>query len=150
MNAFLQLLRATGHHSPIGTWISSTNPIVAEALGHAGFDWGVVDMEHSPLDLMPMLQLLQALGNTRMLGVVRVPQQAQAPVRQLHGLRRQHAGDATRPAHTARFSRHLGDVRDDDARAPRGGLLGQLRIEPLRFVLVRRRLHAAQASQHVG
>lgn len=73
MNAFLQLLRATGHNSPIGTWISSTNPIVAEALGHAGFDWGVVDMEHSPLDLMPMLQLLQALGNTRMVGVVRVP-----------------------------------------------------------------------------
>ncbi len=73
MNQFLQLLRATGSKPPIGTWISSASPIVAEAMGHAGFDWGVVDMEHSPLDLMPMVQLLQALGNTRMVGVVRVP-----------------------------------------------------------------------------
>ena len=73
MNAFMQLLRAAGSKPPIGTWISSTSPIVAEALGHAGFDWGVVDMEHSPLDLMPMVHLLQALGNTRMVGVVRVP-----------------------------------------------------------------------------
>jgi len=73
MNAFLQLLRAAGGHAPIGSWISSTSPIVAEAMGHAGFDWGVVDMEHSPLDLMPMVHLLQALGNTRMCGVVRVP-----------------------------------------------------------------------------
>jgi 2-keto-3-deoxy-L-rhamnonate aldolase RhmA len=42
-------------------------------MGHAGFDWGVVDMEHAPLDMMNVLQLLQALGNTRMVAVVRVP-----------------------------------------------------------------------------
>jgi 2-keto-3-deoxy-L-rhamnonate aldolase RhmA len=73
MNAFRQLLRAAGSKPPIGTWISSTSPIIAEALGHAGFDWGVVDMEHSPLETMHVLHLLQALGNTRMVGVVRVP-----------------------------------------------------------------------------
>jgi 2-keto-3-deoxy-L-rhamnonate aldolase RhmA len=73
MNAFRQLLRAAGSHAPIGTWLSSTSPIIAEALGHAGFDWAVVDMEHSPLDLMPMVHMLQALGNTRTCGVVRVP-----------------------------------------------------------------------------
>ena len=42
-------------------------------MGHAGFDWGVVDMEHAPVDMMNLLQLLQALGNTRMVAVVRVP-----------------------------------------------------------------------------
>ena len=73
MNAFRQLLRAAGSKPPIGTWISSASPIVAEAMGHAGFDWGVVDMEHAPLDTMAVLQLLQALGNTKMVGVVRVP-----------------------------------------------------------------------------
>ncbi len=73
MNEFRQLLRSAGGHAPIGTWFSSTSPIVAEALGHAGFDWGVVDMEHSPLDMMPMVHMLQALGNTRMCPVVRVP-----------------------------------------------------------------------------
>jgi 2-keto-3-deoxy-L-rhamnonate aldolase RhmA len=73
MNPFRQLLRAAGNKPPIGTWISSASPIVAEAMGHAGFDWGVVDMEHAPLDLMNVVHLLQALGNTKMVGVVRVP-----------------------------------------------------------------------------
>jgi 2-keto-3-deoxy-L-rhamnonate aldolase RhmA len=73
MNPFRQLLRAAGSRPPIGTWISSASPIVAEAVGHAGFDWGVVDMEHAPLDMMGVVQLLQALGNTKMLAIVRVP-----------------------------------------------------------------------------
>ena len=66
MNAFRQLLRAAGSNPPIGTWIRSASPIVAEAMGHAGFDWGVVDMEHAPLDMMDVVHLLQALGNTKM------------------------------------------------------------------------------------
>jgi 2-keto-3-deoxy-L-rhamnonate aldolase RhmA len=46
---------------------------VAEAIGSAGFDWGVLDMEHTPLDLMDLVHLLQAVGNTKMVPVVRVP-----------------------------------------------------------------------------
>jgi len=73
MNAFRQLLKASGAHPPVGTWISSASPIVAEAMGHAGFDWGLVDMEHAPLDMMGVVHLLQALSGTKMLPVVRVP-----------------------------------------------------------------------------
>ncbi|HJW10516.1 MAG TPA: aldolase/citrate lyase family protein [Albitalea sp.] len=73
MNAFLQLLQASGAHPPVGTWVSSASPIVAEAIGCAGFDWGVVDMEHAPIDIMGAVQLLQALSSTKMLPVVRVP-----------------------------------------------------------------------------
>jgi 2-keto-3-deoxy-L-rhamnonate aldolase RhmA len=73
MNPFHQLLRAHGAKAPIGTWIMSASPLVAEAVGSAGFDWGVLDMEHSPLDLMTLVQLLQAVGNTKMVPVVRVP-----------------------------------------------------------------------------
>jgi len=73
MNPFCQLLRARGAKSPVGTWIVSASPIVAEAVGHAGFDWGVLDMEHAPLDLMPLVHLLQAVGNTKMVPVVCVP-----------------------------------------------------------------------------
>jgi 2-keto-3-deoxy-L-rhamnonate aldolase RhmA len=51
----------------------SASPIVAEAVGTAGFDWGVLDMEHTPLDLMELVHLLQAVGNTKMVPVVRVP-----------------------------------------------------------------------------
>jgi len=73
MNPFKHLLKSAGSHQPLGTWILSASPIVAEAVGHAGFDWGVVDMEHAPLDPMGVLQLLQALSATKMVPVVRVP-----------------------------------------------------------------------------
>lgn len=73
MNAFRHLLKAAGSHPPLGTWIMSASPVVAEAVGHAGFDWGVVDMEHAPLDVMDLLHLLQALCGTKMVPVVRVP-----------------------------------------------------------------------------
>jgi 2-keto-3-deoxy-L-rhamnonate aldolase RhmA len=73
MNAFRRLLRSAGAHPPIGTWLMSASPIVAEAVGHAGFDWGVVDMEHTPLDMMDLVHMLQALSATRMVPVVRMP-----------------------------------------------------------------------------
>jgi 2-keto-3-deoxy-L-rhamnonate aldolase RhmA len=73
MNAFRHLLMASGHQPPIGTWISSASPIVAEAVGLAGFDWGVVDMEHAPVDVMDLVHMLQALAATKMVPVVRVP-----------------------------------------------------------------------------
>ncbi len=73
MNPFRQLLRASGHRVPIGTWIMSASPIVAEAVAHAGFDWGVIDMEHTTIDMMGVLHLLQAVSATKMQPVVRVP-----------------------------------------------------------------------------
>lgn len=73
MNPLRQLILSAGSQPPIGTWILSASPLVSEALGHAGFDWGVIDMEHSPLDLRDVVQMLQAVGNTRMVPVLRVP-----------------------------------------------------------------------------
>lgn len=73
MNAFRQLLKSAGAHPPVGTWISSANALVAEAIGCAGFDWAVVDMEHAPLDISGLVHMLQALAGTKMMPVVRVP-----------------------------------------------------------------------------
>jgi 2-dehydro-3-deoxyglucarate aldolase len=73
MNPFKQLLMAAGGHAPLGTWMTAASPIVAEAVGHAGFDWGVVDMEHTPLDMMDLVHMLQALAGTKLVPVVRVP-----------------------------------------------------------------------------
>ena len=73
MSAFKQMLHAAGGQPPIGTWVMSASPIVAEAVGCAGFDWGVIDMEHTPLDLMDVVHLLQAVASTKMLPIVRVP-----------------------------------------------------------------------------
>jgi 2-keto-3-deoxy-L-rhamnonate aldolase RhmA len=73
MNPFRQLMLSAGGRTPLGTWISSTSSLVAEAVGHAGFEWGVVDMEHSPLDMREVVHMLQAIGNTKMVPVLRVP-----------------------------------------------------------------------------
>lgn len=73
MNAFRHLLKAAGAHPPVGTWIMSASPMVAEAVGHAGFDWGVLDMEHAPADMMEVIHMLQAVSSTKMVPVVRVP-----------------------------------------------------------------------------
>lgn len=73
MNKFKQQLKNVAHHTPIGTWLMSASPIVAEAMGHVGFDWGVVDMEHTPLDMMEVVHMLQALSGTSLVPIVRVP-----------------------------------------------------------------------------
>ncbi|HEV7912221.1 MAG TPA: aldolase/citrate lyase family protein [Albitalea sp.] len=73
MNAFRQLLKSSGAHPPIGTWIGSASPLVAEAIGCCGFDWALVDMEHAPLDVSGLVHVLQALAGTKTLPVVRVP-----------------------------------------------------------------------------
>lgn len=73
MNPFHRLLAGRAEKPPVGTWVMSASPVVAEAVGTAGFDWGVLDMEHTPIDLMTLVHLLQAVGNTAMVPVVRVP-----------------------------------------------------------------------------
>lgn len=73
MNAFQELLASAGGRAPVGTWLMSASPIVCEAMGCAGFEWGVVDMEHTPLDMMEIVHLLQALSATPLRPVVRVP-----------------------------------------------------------------------------
>lgn len=73
-NPFLHLVRqAAGVTPPLGSWVMSASPIVAEAMGTAGFAWSVLDMEHSPLDLGGLVHLLQAVAGTGMLPVTRVP-----------------------------------------------------------------------------
>jgi len=53
--------------------VMSASPLVAEAMGCAGFDWAVIDMEHTPLDLADLAHMLQAVAGTPMLPVTRVP-----------------------------------------------------------------------------
>jgi 2-dehydro-3-deoxyglucarate aldolase len=73
MNAFRHLLKSAGSHPPIGTWVISASAMVAEAVGHAGFDWAVLDMEHAPTELPHVVAMLQALSATKLVPVVRVP-----------------------------------------------------------------------------
>ncbi len=74
-NPFKTLLARTDLPAgyPVGTFAMAASPLVAEALGCVGFDWAVVDMEHTPLDLDSLVRMLQAVAGTPMLPITRVP-----------------------------------------------------------------------------
>lgn len=58
---------------PLGTWLMSGTPNTAEALGYAGFDFLVLDLEHVPVDTPQAIDHLRAIGNTKAAPVVRLP-----------------------------------------------------------------------------
>ena len=45
-----------------GLWCTIRDPLVAEMCARAGFDWMLFDTEHSPLDALAVLPLLQAVA----------------------------------------------------------------------------------------
>jgi 4-hydroxy-2-oxoheptanedioate aldolase len=57
----------------IGTWLSSGSPATAEALGCAGFDFLVVDTEHTPIDVPQMTEILRTIAGTPAQAIVRPP-----------------------------------------------------------------------------
>ena len=66
--------RGLGAETPmVGVWAMSGSPVAAEALGFAGYDFVVLDMEHAPNDVPQTLAVLQALGGTPAAALVRLP-----------------------------------------------------------------------------
>lgn len=55
-----------------GSWITLGHPSVAEILCQAGFDWLVVDLEHSVIDLAETQTLLQVIAAHGVVPLVRV------------------------------------------------------------------------------
>lgn len=72
-NRFKSWMTTPPDRPPLGSWLMAASPITAEAMGWAGFDWLLVDMEHTPLDLATLTAMLQALSGTPTEAVVRVP-----------------------------------------------------------------------------
>ncbi len=56
-----------------GAWISSGDPTMTEVMGHAGFDFLILDLEHGQGELGELVHMLRAAGNTGTPCVVRVP-----------------------------------------------------------------------------
>lgn len=56
----------------IGLWISLSSNFAAEVVAPAGFDWALVDMEHSPNDYFSVLGQLQAFSASSTTAIVRV------------------------------------------------------------------------------
>lgn len=57
----------------IGCWVSLANPMTAEVIGLAGFDWLLIDGEHAPNDVTTLVPQLMALKDSVSAPVVRPP-----------------------------------------------------------------------------
>jgi len=57
----------------VGTWLSSCSPVVAESLAAAGWDWVLVDAQHSLVGFDTMVACLRAIQLGGAAPVVRVP-----------------------------------------------------------------------------
>ena len=64
--------RAPGS-APLGTWIMSASHLITDATGHAGFDWGVVDMEHAPHTFETAYRCIVQAQGLGMKALVRLP-----------------------------------------------------------------------------
>ena len=57
----------------IGLWASLASPISTEVIAGSGFDWLLLDMEHSPNDLRDIYSQLQVMAEGTASAVIRVP-----------------------------------------------------------------------------
>jgi 4-hydroxy-2-oxoheptanedioate aldolase len=70
-NAFKRALKAG--KAQIGLWSSLSSNYSVEVIAGAGFDWVLLDSEHSPADLENLLRQLQAVAPYPTQPIVRVP-----------------------------------------------------------------------------
>ena len=68
-NAFTHALAAKTPQ--VGLWVSLASNFGAEVVAPSGYDWALLDMEHSPGDLRSILGQLQAFKPTRTTAIVR-------------------------------------------------------------------------------
>ncbi len=71
VNTFKQALQ--NRQPQIGMWVSMIGPLSTEICAGAGFDWLLLDGEHTPNDLQSMLAQLQTIAGYDSQPVCRVP-----------------------------------------------------------------------------
>lgn len=71
-NRFKGWIADADRETPLGTWLMSAAPSTAEAMGYCGFDFVVVDMEHVPIEVSDLANILRAVGCTPADAVVRL------------------------------------------------------------------------------
>lgn len=64
--------RALARELQLGSWVMLASPVAAEAQSYAGFDFLVIDMEHSPNEMRDTLLQLQAVQGGGTSAVVRL------------------------------------------------------------------------------
>ncbi len=82
MEGFMDRVRSA-NRGLLGTWVKIPAFETVELLAHAGFDFVVLDMEHSPLALDRVYELIFATQRLGMAALVRLPDQLGTPVQPL-------------------------------------------------------------------
>ena len=82
IEGFLDRVQSAGR-GLIGTWVKIPALETVELLGHAGFDFVVLDMEHAPLALDRVYELIFATQRMGMAALVRLPDQLGTSVQPL-------------------------------------------------------------------
>ncbi len=65
--------RLEAGEATIGGWLSIGDSFSAEVMAKAGFDWLLVDLQHGVVDTRDMVPMLQAIGATPTVPLVRPP-----------------------------------------------------------------------------
>ncbi|MBO9398136.1 HpcH/HpaI aldolase/citrate lyase family protein [Shimia sp. R9_2] len=68
-NPFLAEIRAG--NAQIGIWLSMANAQATEIVAHSGYDWALIDMEHSPNELSTVMDQLRVLEGFETTALVR-------------------------------------------------------------------------------
>ena len=71
INRFKEAIEST--RTPVGTWLVSGAASTAEAMGCAGFDFVVLDMEHTPIDMAQYVEILRTIQGTPAGVITRLP-----------------------------------------------------------------------------
>jgi 2-keto-3-deoxy-L-rhamnonate aldolase RhmA len=77
-NRVKQILREGG--TVIGTLVSLPDPGIVEAIGYAGFDFVIIDTEHSPIDFKDARNMIAAADGAGLVPMVRVGTPDENPI----------------------------------------------------------------------
>jgi 2-dehydro-3-deoxyglucarate aldolase len=67
----------------IGSWVTIGHPAIPEILSNAGFDWLVIDLEHTTIDLSMVQILITVIQSKDMLALVRVSQNEEVIIKRV-------------------------------------------------------------------
>lgn len=116
---------------PVGTWLKLPSPEVPEIMAYAGFDFVIVDLEHSPVTGESAYQLINSSAALGMTPLVRVPDARPSTIQKTldmgaHGILVPHVEsleDAENIAQSFRFPPRGRRGAGGTSRAGRWGLL---------------------------
>lgn len=67
----------------IGSWLTIPNQAIIEIFGTAGFEWLTIDMEHSPISIETILNLIGHIQGNGMQALVRVSKNEEVPIKRV-------------------------------------------------------------------